>query len=778
MAFERTFKLAMKLKVKFALKDGEKIKLSAAPFACDGEIWIPTEACDFSFNTVKTFDGTEYGALSSVSGMYTKFDEMGLVIIDPDKSIELINRKENLFDMTTLMSSFIFELPAVKISPDYAPATEEEIKGFRMVANEVKKLGSGKRHPVIFADNDKFARLKAIYNGGKSALKGYMQEIVDKAERIISDGRAKLKADESGLESPFVCQYETPDQYDKGGRMGESSYTSYMSDLAFAYRITGKEAYAKCAYYLGVDFGKWNHWGPCHFLNCAMATRYYAIAYDWLYDAWSELGFDTNVIRAGLIKNGILPAYRSMIDDTCDWKTANPNSTGWRFKLKKDNWNAVCNCGVLIGLVSLLADGEPLSEEDDRLITTVLGGSLVTMTYDGHVLRQYAPAGDYVESNTYWSYGTNALFYGIGALHSYFGTDFGICNAPGIDKTCYYALNSESADFVGWSYHDGEEVAQDTSVFNLFATVSGDHALYSVRKLHLERGKASSRFDILYDPDLLGVEIPDLDSFPLDYCMEGIDGVVFRDGWNPGSLYTGIMGGKNPVKSSHNHIDSGSFVYHNKGRVWIADLGKDYYNITGGYFGNNKLYRRVAEGHNVVFISELPCGQQLGDGGKLTRVSFEGDKSIAVIDNAGAYGEYAASALRGMLVTNDRKTTVIQDEIVFSTPTDAYAAYHFKSGEVKAELSEDKKICILTDENGVKLSLKLITENDACFEITSCYDFVLKNTASCEGEYPRDKFSRLLVRYGKTEKIDTALVIELLSDSESGYNKIIPISEW
>ena len=78
----------------------------------------------------------------------------------------------------------------------------------------------------------------------------------------------------------------------------------------------------------------------------------------------------------------------------------------------------------------------------------------------------------------------------------------------------------------------------------------------------------------------------------------------------------------------------------------------------------------------------------------------------------------------------------------------------------------------------MKLSLKLITENDACFEITSCYDFVLKNTASCEGEYPRDKFSRLLVRYGKTDKIDTALVIELLSDSESGYNKIIPISEW
>ena len=38
MAFERSFKLAMKLGVKFALKDGEKITLDRAPFEEDGEI--------------------------------------------------------------------------------------------------------------------------------------------------------------------------------------------------------------------------------------------------------------------------------------------------------------------------------------------------------------------------------------------------------------------------------------------------------------------------------------------------------------------------------------------------------------------------------------------------------------------------------------------------------------------------------------------------------------------------------------------------------------------
>ena len=779
MAFERSFKLAMKLKVKFALKDGEKIKLAHEPFESEGEIWLPVEACDFEFDRRKSFDGVEFGSLSSVNGLYTKFDDMGLIIVDGDESITKINRDENLYDMTSLMSSFIYELPSVEISMEYAPATEREIRDFKAVAKEVMKLGEGKRHPVLFADNEKFAKLRAVYEGEDSPLKTIIQNTIDRAETLISEGRSKLREDESGLEAPFVCKYTNPEQYDIGGRMGESSYTSYMSDLAFAYRITGKAAYAKCAYYLGVDFGSWNHWGPCHFLNCAMATRYYAVAYDWLYDAWRDLGLDPSVIRAGLIKNGLRPAYRSIIDDACDFKTSNPKASGWHFKLKKDNWNAVCNCGVLTGIIALLADDAPMTEEEYHMIASTLGGSLVSLTYDGQVLRQYAPEGSYIESNTYWSYGTNALFYGLGALNSYFGTDFGIRNAPGMDKTCYYAVDSESADFVGWSYHDGDLSTQDTSMFNLFASISGDHNLFAIRKLHLERGKKATMFDILYDPDILGIAVPKLDSLPLEHYMEGIDAVVIRDGWESGSLYTAIMGGKNPVKSSHNHIDSGAFVYHNAGKLWITDIGKDYYNIVGGYFGNNKLYRRVAEGHNVVFIKELPAGQALGTGGKMTRVAFGDDKSIAVIDNCGAYGEFAKSALRGMLVTNGRKTTVVQDEIEFASPVEAFAAYHYNSSEISIEISEDRRECIMTHKDGVKLSIKLLSDNrDAGFEITDCYDFILPNTQSFEGEFSREDYSRLLIRYGKTDKINTAFVMELLSEEASGYNKIIPIDKW
>ena len=53
-----------------------------------------------------------------------------------------------------------------------------------------------------------------------------------------------------------------------------------------------------------------------------------------------------------------------------------------------------------------------------------------------------------MESNSYWSYGTNNLFKILAALHSLLGTDLGLHYTWGLDKTCYYAINTESAEYI------------------------------------------------------------------------------------------------------------------------------------------------------------------------------------------------------------------------------------------------------------------------------------------------------------------------------------------
>lgn len=767
----------MKVGVKYALIDGVKTALKCAPVKRDGEIWLPTAELDIDCSVKKEIDCAEYGALSSLRGLYSKYDEMGLIILDADSKIADINRKDNLNDMTSLMSSFIFEIETVKLAADYAPATAEELAGFARVGASAVKRGKGKGHPVIYADRDKFAKLKSVYEGPDTPLKSYICKLIDKADAHLASEKFSLNEDETGLKKPFMPSYTSEDGYDVGGRMGESSDSSVMRTLAFAYHMTGDVKYAKGAYYIGADLAKWRHWGPGHFLNCSVAMLYYALAYDWLTDVWQELGLDVNVIREGLFAKGIKEAYDSMIFDKCDNRTT--KHTGWRFKLKRDNWNAVCNAGVIVGCIAFLADGDEVDAERREYITTLLGASLVSLMQDGFVLKQYAPDGSYVESNSYWSYGSNYLFCAMGALYEYFGTDFGIHDAPGMDKTCYYALNTESAEYVGWNYHDGSLDGQDTSHFNLVATVNGDDALYAVRKLHLSKGKNAWFFDVLYDPDIIGRTVPPLDSFPLDYYMEGIDGFTVRNGWERGSLFTAIIGGYNPQGASHNHIDSGAFVYHNAGKLWITDLGSDYYNTEHGYFGNYTLYRRNAEGHNVVFIKELESGQAYNATGKIVRVSANCDTPLAVIDNTAVYGGYAERAYRGMLVLNGRKTTVIQDEIDFCKECESFAAYHYKSSEIKAELSDGGRVCTMTHADGTKLTVRLLTENaDAHFEIMNCYDYLLDITKNCAGEYSRDEFGRLVIKYGKAKKIRSAVAIELENDAGTAYNELIPIEKW
>ena len=80
---------------------------------------------------------------------------------------------------------------------------------------------------------------------------------------------------------------------------------------------------------------------------------------------------------------------------------------------------------MLTALIALLADEEPYTDEECHKINTTLGASLVTLTYDGHVLRQYAPDGSYVESNSYWAYGTTNLMNTMAALYDSLGTDLG-----------------------------------------------------------------------------------------------------------------------------------------------------------------------------------------------------------------------------------------------------------------------------------------------------------------------------------------------------------------
>ncbi|KAI0719986.1 chondroitin AC/alginate lyase [Cerioporus squamosus] len=85
-------------------------------------------------------------------------------------------------------------------------------------------------------------------------------------------------------------------------------------------------------------------WNPTHFLDTAEFTAAFAIAYDWLYDAWSDE--QKSQIRTSMIFYGLEPGLNAYSN----------SSTGWWSGDIKGNWNCVSNSGITMGSLAILGD--------------------------------------------------------------------------------------------------------------------------------------------------------------------------------------------------------------------------------------------------------------------------------------------------------------------------------------------------------------------------------------------------------------------------------------
>lgn len=771
--------LCLKLNVPRALVDGKRVDLCCAPTKSGDTVLIPKCALELVGVECKE----EYVAPEALDGLFTVYEGMGLIFLDKDKSFPVFTTEGDLDAILAIAHSFIFEIEVGKLAArdHYAPATDDERAGFKKVGKSIREmlLKKENKHPFLFGTQDIFDKLREAYASKKGRLFEYLNDLVNRANKRM-EYFPKLNEARNGFATPFHDSGYGETEYDVGGRHTESEgRLDDFRHIAMAYQLTLDDTYALVAYYGSLEIIKRKHWGPGHFLNCSGATGNLTMIYDWLYNAWRDLGLDTGAIKAGIYSQGLHHGFNSAVLDCCDVPSPK-QGTGWRFILKGDNWNSVCNSGMVIGSLCLLSEGVDgvIDSEKYEKITELLG-ACITSTMQPHlVFTQYAPDGSYEESNSYWNYGTIHLVNTMSTLYDSIGTDLGLSNACGFDKTCYFAINAESAEYLGWNYHDGSTGSQNTSCFNQVATLLGNGDLYALRDMHVSNGKSVALFDVLYHPTVRNREIPKLSSLPLDYAMVGIDAFTVRNGWDRGSLFAGLIGGNNPTGASHGQLDSGAFVYHNLGKLWLTDLGPDYYNSVGiknglGYFSNYGLYRRNAEGNNCLCLTSLPFGQLLKGRGLMTETKSSDTASYSVIDNASVYGDKVKSARRGMLLTGGRKTLVIKDEVEFTDAECAFSTAHFENKKISAELLDGGKKCVLTHEDGQKLYLSVI--GDGTLEVMDCRG-LLSGTEPAEGELSRDDFSRLVIRYENVRSINTALVIDTREDCD--FKENINIEMW
>lgn len=725
------------------------------------------------------------------TSIYVTYDKMGLIIICGKDDI--LNRSTGLTNMMDLMKQFVFDNPSADT-----------------FYNDVKTFTNNFQHPYILAGQDRFDELKAIYDAKTPADPNYNSPLRTPLQNLV---RVATKAyeqwaylDENGnyisLKPDRIAKGDLLNPNDvlgnygydpAGGRLNESgARMTQLQNWAFAYQITRDIKFAYVAYDYAIEMGKWDHWGPAHFLNCADATAPIAIAFDWLYNAFVEIAKTDSTrtpekIADIIYSHGVYQGYNAVVNNACDWPNSITNS--FRYDRFENNWNAVCTSGMVIGALSIL-------QYDQYRVQASKTTELSLFALGDHGLGQYAPDGSYIESPGYWSYGTNTFFRLCAALESAAGTDYGLMDCWGIDTTCYFAVQSESSDYVTWNYHDGGEGSQDGSWFFYAGTHFGDNNLCAVRAHQLASGKSYTQYDIIFYNTDASQGKPQME---LAYYMEGIQAYTVRSSWEKQAIFTGIMGGEGNV--AHGNIDSGNFIYDNLGTRWIKDLGGDQYNVYG-YFSTTyryRYYRLGTEGSNVMLLTSeqanMPYGQHLNEDTVITK-HYENDYGgYAILDNLPAFRNYVMQAERGVMLTNNRKTVVIQDEVVFGKVEEVYwFAHTLKS--LNPEISADGQTAYLSRlVNGTRqvIRLSLVTKiRGLKFEEMSVYDYVLDTTFRTElnetvevyGKSPennRSQFTKFAIHGENVLNFNVAVVIEEVdkvnSTQEVGY-EWTPMAKW
>jgi len=367
-----------------------------------------------------------------------------------------------------------------------------------------------------------------------------------------------------------------------------------VATLALVYRMEGDRKYLdRC--WLELDAAaRFPDWGPRQFLDTAELTAAFAIAYDWLHDAWTD--GQRRMIRESIIHRGLKPGLAAYADQ--------------RWPQQVDNHNTVNNGGLILGALAV-------ADEAPEIAGKILVRALAS---DPYSLSQFAPDGAWPEGPMYWGYATEYESMSLDALETACGTDFGLGDVPGVAQGGWFPLYDNGPVDGTFNYGDANEDHEIRSGPQLLWMA---HRFHDPRFAQYERDFPNGRvtaLDVIWGA---GLEHQPWQTITTDRYFRGVELATMRDGWDkPNGWFIGFKAGSNDI--GHAHLDVGSFVLETKGVRWAIDLGPDDPDLPG-YSQNDDeeqrwtYYRLRAEGHNALVINpgSGPDQNRLG-AGKIT----------------------------------------------------------------------------------------------------------------------------------------------------------------
>jgi len=417
--------------------------------------------------------------------------------------------------------------------------------------------------------------------------------------------------------------------------------------LGLAWRWTGDEKYARQLEKNLLAVCAFPDWNPSHFLDVAEMSHAVGVGYDWLHGWLSE--DSRRAIREGLVRHGLNEGVKGY--DGGQW-----------FPGADHNWNQVCNGGLIAGALAV-ADEEP---DIARRIVSEAAKSLP------RAMASYAPDGAWPEGPGYWGYATNYTVFGLCALETALGMDFGLSRAEGFSEAAQYPIYASGPTGGSFRFADvgGTHSLQPMACRFWLARRFDDSFVAATEHRLAEQQGASPLHVVWYvpRPDAASVPAPALDR----YFDGPVEVATMRSAWDdPDALWIGIKAGYNTV--NHGHLDLGAFELDALGVRWSSELGSDDYNMPGYWSGRQggarwQYYRLNSFSHSILQLAgenQLVAGKSTFT---LTGLNNEGPR--AVVDLSSAWSNHAASVVRGARLVGGRRAVLVQDEVELREPCD------------------------------------------------------------------------------------------------------------
>ena len=510
------------------------------------------------------------------------------------------------------------------------------------------------------------------------------------------------------------------------------------AELIFAfstlYRLTGDKKYCERAAAECEALAAFTDWNSALMSSVGTVSFAVAICYDWCHHVWSESR--KAIIERAMLRNGMRVGL-----ECYDGKR--------RMWIEGGTASAIVNAGML-AMALALADIYP--ETALKLINRVLRNV-------EPCFASYAPDGGYSEGIDAWSKSTRALALMIAMLQKACGSDYGLASAPGFAATGYYAICTETANGK-WNFHNSLASYTETSVMSWLSTQYGNPAYAYVRHKEISSGaKRVTPLDILFYTPVDEAITPVL---PKDAVYRKAGLAIMRSGWEKEDTFVGLHGGANDEVNGD--LDAGSVILDMAGVRFFAE--------TGGIESLPIMMRRRAAGQNTIIVNpaaEPAPDQEPHANAKIVEMKGREDRIYAVVDMTST-NKSILRGKRGVMLTDNRKTVVIQDELVLTAPGEILWTVYTPA---EVEILNGGKVAKLTKGDKV-LKCQIGGFGKAKFEAEKVEEGDLER-------YLPHNLTRLYIKAEVKERLRLSVAAKVIGEGDNFDAKlyeVAPISTW